>query len=203
MRTGAQGAQGDAGAPGEPAATSTVVLAGSLTAPFSVTNPSAELTEQGIEFGPYPDGGAAGGSLYYAGLDGLTLGSIAHLAYRARYSTDNDTTVGVPYLRIFTEDAGGTEHDVIFSPNTQPDPALSETAFHDWVVTSGTVRYDDDPGNGPDQPWANVQAAHASDVITGVYVTAGFSAGTNLEAILRKLDVQTVGTDPVHFQFGS
>jgi hypothetical protein len=190
--------------PGAPAGSTNVVIAGTLAAPFSVTNPSAQLTEQGIEFGPYvtPNGGGAGGSLCYAGLNGLTLGSVAHLSYTARYSTDDNTTVGVPYLRIFTESAS-PDHDVIFSPNTQQDPAVSENTFHHWVVTSGTVRYDDDPGNGADQPWAAVQTAHASDIITDVCVTTGFSGGENLSAILRKLDVQTVGTDPVHFTFGS
>lgn len=201
--TGPAGATGATGPAGTPATNPDVTVSGTLSAPFSATNPSVKLTAAGVTFGPYADGGAAGGSLRYDGIDGLTLGSVAHLAYQAQYSTDNHTTVGVPYMRIFTEDANGDPHDVIFSPNTQPDLATSEDVLHEWVMTSGTVRYDDDVENGPDSPWATIQAAHASDLITGVFVSAGFSAGTNLTALLRKLDVQTTGTDPVHFTFGT
>ena len=109
------------------------------------------------------------------------------------YSTANDTTVGVPYLRIFL--AGG--HDVIFSPNTQPTPDVEEDVFHDWNVVTGTVRYDDDPGNVPDSPWAVVQAAHATEDIESICVSAGFSAGVPLAAILR-----TLGVNGEEFKFG-
>jgi hypothetical protein len=54
---------------------------------------------------------------------------------------------------------------------------------------TGTVRYDDDPGNNPDEPWATIQAAHAGEVISGIYVSAGFSAGSNLSVLLTHLGV--------------
>jgi hypothetical protein len=46
----------------------------------------------------------------------------------------------------------GFTHDVIFSPNTQPVPSVAEDVFHQWDVTEGTVRYDDDPGAAPTRP---------------------------------------------------
>jgi hypothetical protein len=57
------------------------------------------------------------------------------------------------------------------------------------VVTDGTVRYGDDPGIGPDSAWADVVGAHGDDVISGIYVRTGFSAGTNLKALLTEFGV--------------
>jgi hypothetical protein len=140
------------------------------------------------EFGPYADGGAAGASVYYSGLNGMRLGDIVDLVYTASLSSDTDTGgVGVPYLRVFLK---GDTHDVIFSPNTQPTSSVAEDVFHQWDVTEGTVRYDDDPGNfPPDETWQEIAAAHANEVISGIYVTVGFSAGTNLTRCLRTLGV--------------
>jgi hypothetical protein len=73
---------------------------------------------------------------------------------------------------------------VIYSPNTQPTPDIAEDVFHTWNVTDGTVRYDDDAGNNPDSPWADVQTAHADETITGIYVTTGFTAGADLSSML-------------------
>ena len=87
--------------------------------------------------------------MLYTGLNGKKLSEITNLLYSASYSTDNDTSVGVPYLRVFL---GEDQHDVIFSPNTQPNPETSEDESHTWNVTEGTVRYDDDAGNNPDPP---------------------------------------------------
>ena len=94
--------------------------------------------------------------------------------------------MGVPYLRIFLE---GDTHDVIFSPNTQPIPATAEDVVQEWVVHDGTVRYDDDPGNGPDEDWADVKADHADEAISSICVTTGFSGGDNLSALLSSVDI--------------
>ena len=54
------------------------------------------------------------------------------------------------------------------------------------------MRYDDDSCDGvpPDQQsWAAVLAAHGSDVVSGIYVTTGFTGGADLTAILRSLSV--------------
>lgn len=186
---GPQGPKGDRGPQGErgpQGAGTPFTYVPAFAGAFEATNASVKMTPDGAKFGPYADGGAAGGSVYYSGLNGKTLGDIATLFYTANYSTDNDTTVGVPYLRVFL---AGDTHDVIFSPNTQPNPDTSEDEYHHWDVSSGTVRYDDDAGNGPDSPWATVKAAHADETISGIYVSTGFSAGTNLTARLRTLGV--------------
>jgi hypothetical protein len=193
--TGATGAQGIQGPPGPVTPEDAFTRITELGGDFEATNPSVSMDDECVEFGPYADGGAAGGSVYYSGLNGFLLGDISHLVYTASYSTDNDTTVGVPYLRIFLE---GDTHDVIFSPNTQPVPSVEEDVFHQWNVTEGTVRYDDDAGNNPDSTWAEIVAAHANEEISGIYVSLGFSAGENLTGCLRGL-----GVNEVAYLFGS
>jgi hypothetical protein len=174
------------------AASAATIPVNQLSGDFQGTNPSVASTNDGVQFGPYFDGGTTGGSLYYGGFNGRMLGEISALSYVARYNTDNDTTLGVPYLRVFLEDqdADGFEEDVIFSPNTQPAPqAVVENVDNAYDVVAGTVRYDDDPGAGADSAWATIQTAHASEVITGIYVSAGFSAGDNLSVLLTHLGV--------------
>jgi hypothetical protein len=187
--TGPAGPAGPAGPKGDtgPAGPSGENRISSLpSGGFEATNPSVTMAADGVKFGPYADGGAAGGSVCYDGLNGRGLSDVSTLIYRASYSTDDDNTVGVPYLRIFLE---GDTHDVIFSPDTQPIPATAEGVVQEWVVNDGTVRYDDDAGNGPDSPWLDVKAAHADEVISSVCVTTGFSGGTNLSALLRSMEV--------------
>ena len=182
---GDKGDKGDKGAPGHD---------GGLPNGFFVTNKSVGLTASGVDFGPYGDGGSAGGSVLYTGLNGHKLRDIRNLTYRAKYSTDNDIDVGVPYLRVFLDDDTA---DVIYSPNTQPNKQTDEDVFHTWDVTAGTVRYDDDTGNGPDTAWQDVIDEHGGQVISGIYVSAGFSAGENLRAILSDLAV-----NHAEFHFG-
>jgi hypothetical protein len=195
--TGVQGRKGDQGLKGDKGDRGAQGPAGhdaGLPAGFYVTNKSVGLTVHGVEFGPYADGGAAGGSLYYAGLNGMKLSDIAKLAYTAKWDNDQGVDVGVPYVRVFLKDDTA---DVIFSPNTQPAKDDAPGVLHTWDVTSGTVRYDDDTGNGPDQPWADALAAHGDEVISGIYVSAGFTAGTNLQTTLRGLTVNNAA-----FTFG-
>jgi hypothetical protein len=193
--TGARGAAGPAGPKGDTGPQGPAGPAGrngtNLPPDFFVTNTSVGLTASGVQFGPYADGGARGGSVLYTGLNGHKLSEITGLVYKAEYSTDNHTDVGVPYLRVFIDNNGDgqDDHDVIFSPNTQPTMDTAEGVVHTWDVTAGALRYDDDAGTGPDSPWADVVAAHGNDLISGVYVTAGFSAGTNLSATLKSLTV--------------
>ncbi len=185
---GAQGPQGETGPqgpPGLPAVTYTDITA--FAGDFEPTNPSVSLTPDCAEFGPYANGGADGGSVFYSGFNGMRLGDIVNLVYTGSFSSDTDTGgVGVPYLRVFLE---GSTHVVTFSPNTQPFPLIAEDVLHRWDVTEGTVRYDDDPGNGPDSPWEVIVAQHADEIISGIYVTVGFTAGTNLTGCLRTLSV--------------
>ena len=114
-----------------------------------------------MRFGPYADGGTAGGSICTNSLNGQPFSAVKHLAFEARYTADANTGgVGVPYLRIFLEN---DTHDAIFSPNTQsPDPDIQQGPFHTWVATAGSWRYDDDAGIGPDSPFATIKQAHAN-----------------------------------------
>jgi len=168
------------------AASAATIPVNQLSGNFQGTNPSVASTNDGVHFGPYANGGATGGSLYYSGFNGRTLGDISALSYAARYNTDDNTPIGAPYLRIFLN---GDANDVIFSPNTQPAPQTDENVDNAYNVVAGTVRYDDDPGNNPDVPWATIQGAHANEVVSGIYVSAGFSAGLNLSVLLTHLGV--------------
>ena len=195
--TGATGSQGPQGDPGEDAAAQDVT---SLSGDFRATNPSVRMTPDGVVAGPYADGGAAGGSLEYDGLNGHKLGDITSLFYTARYSTGDNNDVGVPYLRVFLNpDANGdAQDDVIFSPNTQSEKQTAQDVFHHWVVTDGSVRFDDDAGSGPDVTWAEFIKDHADDEIAGIYITTGWSAGADLTSTIR-----TLGVNGTIFRFGS
>jgi len=154
---------------------------------FTATNDTVSMTPDGVSFGPYADGGVGHGSLEFDGVNGMTLSDVKNLVYYIRYTSTGDTGgVGVPYLRVFL--AG--DHDAIFSPNTQsPDPDIAEGPFHEWVATSGSWRYDDDAGNGPDESFADLIAGHGSETITGIFVSTGFSSGQNLQALLRWMQI--------------
>jgi hypothetical protein len=165
-----------------------LTVVSSLTDPWQTTGSLVSLTSDGVAFGPYADGGADGGSLVYNGLNGQPLSAVTALSYYMRYVSTLDTGgVGVPYLRVFTT---GDTHDAIFSPNTQsPDPDIAEGPFHEWVATSGSWRYDDDPGNGPDMSFADLIAGHGTEVISGIRISTGNTAGTNLAALLRWIEI--------------
>ena len=187
---GARGPVGPQGPKGDPGETRVTSLPSSG---FDATNPSVKMTPDGIAFGPYANGGTAGGSLLYKGLNGKPLSAIKSLIFQARYTSAGDTGgVGVPYLRVFLEDDA---HDAIFSPNTQPpDADTAEGPFHTWVATSGVWRYDDDGGAGGEYglngaPFSEVVADHGDESISGIYVTTGFSAGTDLGALMLSFEV--------------
>ncbi|HEU6445756.1 MAG TPA: hypothetical protein VFL61_11920 [Gaiellaceae bacterium] len=151
-----------------------------------------------MQFGPYTSGGAWGGSVLYTGANGLTLGEITQLSFTVKHSSADDNAIGSPYLRIFLE---GDTHDVIFDATECATTVPTEDENHTYEVTTGDVRYDDDSCDGvpPDQqPWATVQAAHADEVVSGIYITTGFTGGSDLVALLRELSVNGEA-----FTFGS
>jgi hypothetical protein len=163
------------------------VTGGLPTQGFSGTT-LVKNSPDGVKFGPYADGGTAGGSICTNSMNGQPFSDVKHLAFEARYTADNDTGgVGVPYLRIFlVNDA----HDAIFSPNTQsPDPDTAQGPFHTWVATAGSWRYDDDGGAGPDSPFNTIKQDHANEKISGICISVGFSAGANLSGLLRTWEV--------------
>jgi len=184
--TGGRGNPGASGPPGDDALTRITALPGPG---FDATNDSCSMTDAGVECGPYTDGGAEGGSLFYDGANGLTLSQITQLAYTEKHSTDNNSPIAAPYLRIFLE---GDAHDVIFDATECATTVPTEGVFNSYEVTAGQVRYDDDGCDGvpPDQQdWADVVAAHGDEVVSGIYVTTGFTGGSNLKSLVRALEV--------------
>ena len=192
---GARGPQGAAGpigpqGPQGPAGNGdTVVNALSAAKKFEATNASVSLTPDGVEMGPYADGAAQGGSIYFSGLNGQKLSAVKSLSYYLR-TTATSNGNATPYLRIFLNN---DNDDVIFSANTQsPDADTDEGEFNEYVPTSGTVRYDDDPGDNPsaEAPFSTIQAGHANDTISGIYITGGFGgASSDVNVLLRWFEV--------------
>lgn len=180
--TGLQGPAGQQGPPGTPAP-----ILQRLSGEFSQTNASVATSLDGVQFGPYTDGGAWGGSVRYDGADGLTLSQITQLSFKVMYSAADTAPIGEAYLRIFLNN---DNHDVVFDATKCATVVPDKNVFNTFeVVGSDSVRYDDDPCNSGDQTWAAVVAAHGSEVISGIYVTTGFTGGTDLTALLRSLSV--------------
>jgi len=199
------GTQGPAGAKGEKGATgpqgpkgasnvSAVADLNGLWKARATDVAGLRITGDGVAFGPFVKGGgcttpgADYARLDFSGMNGQTLSSLDNLVYYARYLADADTSgIGAPYLRVFF----GDSDRLTFSPNTQFNKAsnydIGEGAFHEWVVTSGTVRLNDDAGNNPagEAPWASYMAAHGSKTITNINITMGCTAGANLSGLLR------------------
>jgi hypothetical protein len=166
----------------------------SLTGAFGVTNSSVIKAADGVRFGLYADAGRTGGSLFFAGTNGLTLGQLAGLGYTYNYNTSNDVPVAAPYLRVFLDaDADGTEDsDVIFDPTICGSAAPPENTDVAVDVTAQQVRFNDDPGAdcpNTQNAFAAVRAAIAGAVVTGIFITQGFSAGADASAIVRNLTV--------------
>ena len=180
--TGSQGPQGPAGKPAP--------TLQRLTGDFSGTNASVATTLDGVQFGPYAatSNGVVGGSVRYTGANGLKLGDLNQLSYTIEHSSSDDSPIAAPYLRIFLNN---DQNDVVYDATKCASFVPKENVFNTYEVTTGDVRYDDDPcsSGSSQQSWASVKAAHANDVISGIYVTTGFSGGADLAAILRTLSV--------------
>jgi hypothetical protein len=193
---GPKGDKGDKGDNGDKGDKGDKGDSGLLPADFAFTNTSARLTEAGVQFGRYGDGGSEGGSVRYDGLNGMTLSEITALSYTFSYETSDNVPIGAPYLRVFLD---SDAHDVIFDPTECATATPAEDEFLTFDVTAGDVRYDDDgcDGTAPDQqPWADVVADHGDEVISGIYVTTGFSGGEDVYATLTGL---TVNAKAFHF----
>jgi hypothetical protein len=196
---GAQGPKGEAGPQGPqgPAGKPAPTLQ-RLAGDFSGTNASVATSLDGVQFGPYSDGGAWGGSVRYDGANGMRLDQIKQLSYDVMYSAADTAAIGEAYLRIFLNNGN---NDVVFDATKCATTVPAKNVFNKFEVVGNTVRYDDDSCDGvaPDQQdWSDVVADHGSDVISGIYVTTGFTGGSNLTALLRGLSV-----NGHQFTFGS
>lgn len=190
--TGPQGPAGPQGPPGTPAP-----LLQRLTGDFSQTNASVATSLDGVQFGPYSDGGVWGGSVRYDGADGLTLDQITQLSYKVMYSAADTAPIGEAYLRIFLNN---DNHDVVFDATQCATVVPDKNVFQTFQVVGSNVRYDDDSCDGAgdhnypgspagQQTWQSVLDHHGNETISGIYVTTGFTGGTDLTALLRSLSV--------------
>jgi hypothetical protein len=160
-----------------------------LSGQFAGTNPSVASTNDGVQFGVYADGGSTGGSLFYSGANGLTLNQITALAFTERHNTTDDSPIAAPYLRIFLD---GDAHDIIFDATQCATTVPAENTANHFNVVGNDARYDDDGCDGvpPDQQhWTDVLAAHGSEVVSGIYISAGFTGGADLSALVTDLTV--------------
>jgi len=162
-----------------------------IASPWEASNPTVVMTPDGLAYGPYADGAAAGGSIRYHGLDGQPFTAVRNLAYNMRYLDDEMVLLDIgasPYARIFTQDTTGGVHDAAFTPGSQIYRGLGPGPFQELVATQGMWRYDDDAGTGG-VPLTDLQAAHPDDVITKITITLGFTDGTNLNGLLRWVQI--------------
>jgi hypothetical protein len=189
--TGPQGPKGDQGPQGAPGKLQR------LDGDFSGSNASVATSLDGVQFGPYSNGGAWGGSVRYDGADGKTLSQITQLSYNVMYSAADTAPIGEAYLRIFLNNDA---HDVIFDATQCATTVPDKNVFTTFEVVGSNVRYDDDSCDGAgdhnfpgspagQQSWASVLAHHGNETISGIYVTTGFTGGTDLTALLRSLSV--------------
>jgi hypothetical protein len=156
---------------------------------WEASNPSVVMTPDGLQFGPYAQGGSDGGSIRYHGLDGQPLSAVRNLAYNMRFLTDKKVGSGVePYLRVFTTDDTDTAHDVIYTPGSQPYPGLGAGPFQEFVATAGFWRYDADDSSGG-VPLSELQASYGDQIIRKVVITLGFTDGDNLIGLLRWMQI--------------
>ena len=193
--TGAQGLKGDTGPKGDQGPPGPPLQ--HLSGDFSGTNASVATSLDGVQFGPYTDGGAWGGSVRYDGANGMTLSQLTQLSYNVMYSAADTAPIGEAYLRIFLN---GDSHDVIFDATQCASTVPAKNVFTTFEVVGSNVRYDDDSCDGAgnhnfpgspagQQTWASVLAHHGTETISGIYVTTGFTGGSDLTALLRSLSV--------------
>ena len=91
-------------------------------------------------------------------------------------------------MRIFLEN---DTHDVIFDATKCATYVPAQDTDNAFNVVAGDVRYDDDActSGSSQKAWADVVAAHGDEIVSGIYVTAGFAGGQDLSASLRSLTV--------------
>jgi hypothetical protein len=152
---GAKGAQGPAGKDGQDGAIGPQGPQGAparamlrLTGDFAGTNASVATSLDGVQFGPYSNGGAWGASVRYNGANGLRLNQITQLSYTSMYSAADAAPIGAPYLRIFLNN---DNHDVIFDATKCATTVPNKNVFNTFEVVGNDVRYDDDGCDGGPQ----------------------------------------------------
>ena len=158
-----------------------------------MSNPSVKQVGEGVHFGPYADGGAAGGTLLYKGGNGLKLSEVGNFSFTFSYNQRENWSGAVPYGRIWldTEKNGvwdAADTAVMFDPSKGGAfGTLSQGIDHSFGTSDNSVRFDDDSGIGGQRKWDDIVAAHGGEDVVMVGVTAGFTGSTNVSAMLKKL----------------
>jgi hypothetical protein len=167
------------------------------------------MTGDGVQFGPFANGGGCDNPgddfarLDFSGMNGTKLSDLDQLDYTGWYVADNDTSgVGAPTMRVFFEGTGtggdgqaDEPNRLTFSPNTQFNKPFnyddSQGAVHTWLVTHGTVRYNDDGDSSPagEKPWSEWVSQFGDAKITNINILNGCQAGANLTSVIRSLQV--------------
>jgi hypothetical protein len=161
----------------------------SLTAPWSASNSTVVKVADGVHFGTYADGGALGGSLMYAGANGLKLSDVTDYSFTFNYKQAGHLSGATPYARIFldTNHDGTTDADVILDPSKGGIVTPAQGVDRTFGTADDSVRYGDDAGEGPQQSWDSVKAGHPNDEITNVLVSQGNSMGTDVSAMVKSI----------------
>ena len=185
---GPQGPQGQQGAP----ARAMLRLAGD----FAGTNASVATSLDGVQFGPYSDGGPWGGSVRYDGANGLTLSQLTQLSYKSMYSAGRQgpDRRGVP-ARLPRR----RTRRRLFDPTQCATQVPAVNVFNTFEMVGSHVRYDDDSCDGAGINYSDSPAGSragrrclrttAPRSSRRIYVTTGFSGGADLTAILRSISV--------------
>ena len=165
----------------------------SLAGAWSVTNPTVKQGDEGVQFGPYADGGTAGGTLLYTGGNRLKLSEVGNFSFTFSYNQRENWSGAVPYGRIWLDtnkngDWDSADEAVMFDPSKGGAfGTLSQGIDHSFGTSDNSVRFDDDSGIGGQRKWDDVVAAHGGEDVVMVGVTAGFTGSTNVSAMLKKL----------------
>src|SRR4051812_33122408 len=121
------------------------------TGSWSVSNSTVKTTTDGVHFGTYADGGAAGGSLLYKGANGTRLSDVNNFSFTFNYNQAENWSGAVPYGRIWldTNNDGVWDNEVdkaiMFDPSKGGAfGTLAQGIDHSFGTSDQSVRFDDD-----------------------------------------------------------
>jgi hypothetical protein len=186
--------------------------------PFSASNSTVIKTPDGVHFGTYADATQLGGSLEYNGLNGRPLSALTHFGYTFNYRERGNTTGAAPYMRVFLDEDPGADtattgdpdldaalgfndgvpdndidHDVVLDPGENGTNVRPQATDVTVSTDDTSVRFDDDPGAGPQSDYADLLAdpTKAGLTIIDVLVSQGFSTGADVSGLVRSMTLNT------------
>jgi hypothetical protein len=166
---------------------------------WATSNSSVFKTPDGVHFGTYSDGGANGGTLRYVGVGAkhMQVKDLKSFSYTFNYKQAADVAGAAPYMRVFTDADGdgrynnNVDNSIILDPShcdshSSPDQGVDLSLGTD----NATFRYDDDGCEaGNQQTWEKIVADHGDEHIVMISVTQGYSAGTDVSAMLKNIKI--------------